>query len=277
MKNILIPVDFSEEAANAAFYAAQLAKQFGAELTLMYVFRLPIAVSEVPYPVDFVRIEEENRDLLSGLAKQLEIKYGVKAHQVSVSGFADDEILEKVASSGIDLVVIGMKGAGRKLSFLLGSTATAVMKKSPVPVLAIPGDATFKIPGHILLTSDFQKVNHPEIFKTLTVLCKHFRADVSLLNVIKPGELPQRKKAMEGIRLETYLEGVDFQFEFEEEGNVETGVERYLNKHPADLLVIVPHQHSIMERLFYKTHSAKLMLHASIPVLALPDKVLTNA
>jgi nucleotide-binding universal stress UspA family protein len=272
MRNILAPVDFSDEASNAAHFAAELAKQIGAELTLLYVFHVPVPISEVPYPIDFTRLEQENKELLDNLSAEIERTHHLKPKQISVPGFAVDEILDIVGGSEFDLIVMGMRGAGNKLSYLLGSTATAVMRKSPLPVLAVPGNAHFTVPRHIVLTCDFHQVNHPEIFKVLTGFCRRFHSDVALLNVFAPGELPERKKAVEGIRLEHYLEGVEHRFCFEEEENVEMGVENYLNENPSDMLVIIPHEHNVIDRLFFKTHSKKLMLHATIPVLTLPDR-----
>jgi nucleotide-binding universal stress UspA family protein len=271
MKHILVPVDFSIDAANAAQYAAELAKQVGAEITLLYVFHLPIPVSEVPYPVDFSRLEDENKDLLDSLALKIEQKQGIRVHMESAAGFAVDEILDMALEPQFDLIVLGMRGAGGKLSALLGSTATEVLRKSLLPVLAIPRNAQFKAPVQILLACDFQQVRHPEIFKALIGLTRRFHSEISLLNVIKPGELPERQKAMEGIRMERFLDGLNYKFDFEEEENVEIGVDNYLCRHPSDMLVIVPHEHTFLDRLFLRTHSKRLMLHATIPVLALPD------
>jgi nucleotide-binding universal stress UspA family protein len=274
MKHILVPVDFSAEAANAAHFAAQLAKQLDAELTLLYVFNLPVRLTEVPYQAAFSRQDLENEEMLDDLSQELELRHGVQALKLNVMGYAVDQIVELTLNSVFDLIVLGMKGAGEKLSYLIGSTATEVMRRSLVPVLAVPGNSRFKIPKLILLACDFQQVNHPDIFQMLMSLCRRFESEIALLNVFKPGELPVRKKAVEGIRLERYLDGINYHFDFEEQENVELGVDNYLCSHPSDMLVIVPHEHNLVERLFQKAHSKRLMLHATIPVLALPDTLI---
>jgi nucleotide-binding universal stress UspA family protein len=271
MKNILVPVDFSKEASNAAHYAAELAKQTGAQITLFYVFHLPIPISEAPYPIDFRRLEKENTDLLTGLAKELERKHHLIAKHLSAPGFAVDEILDLASTSRYDLIVMGTRGNGSSINQLLGSTSTALLKRSPIPVMAIPATATFKAPVNIVMACDFHQVNNPAIFGTLSSLCKRFHGQVSLLNIVAPGELPEKKKAVEGIKLERYLEGIKHEFCFQEDEHVEMGVDTFLQNHPSDLLVIVPHQHTFLDRLFFKAHTKKLMLHTTIPVLALPD------
>ena len=46
---ILVPTDFSDNARNAAVYAAQLAKKLDARLVLLHAYMLAAPVSEVPY------------------------------------------------------------------------------------------------------------------------------------------------------------------------------------------------------------------------------------
>jgi hypothetical protein len=37
-------------------------------------------------------------------------------------------------------------------------------------------------------------------------------------------------------------------------------------------MIILPHHHSFMERLLYKTHTAELIQKLPIPVLTMPQK-----
>src|SRR5438093_12150009 len=47
LKNILVPIDFSEPSRKALEYARQMALRFGASVTLLYV------LEPIPYPYDF--------------------------------------------------------------------------------------------------------------------------------------------------------------------------------------------------------------------------------
>jgi nucleotide-binding universal stress UspA family protein len=271
MKKILVPVDFSPEANNAAQYAASLAKQLGAELNLLYVFHIPVPATQVPYPVDFPSLEKENNQLLEQLAKELELKHQIVPKFKIAPGFAVEEVLEEIEAGQSDLVVMGTKGAGNKIRFLLGSTSADVMRKSKIPVLVIPGTAQFKKPQTILLASDFHKLANPDLFKTLTGLCTHFGSNLNLLNIALPGDHPGLDKVSAERQLGDLLKGTRHQVYYREDADVEDGLNKFLDQHPADMLVIVPHQHSMMERIFMKTHSKNITLHANIPVLAIHD------
>jgi nucleotide-binding universal stress UspA family protein len=56
MKTIIVSVDFSTPAVNAAEFAANLASFYGADIWLYHAFEIPIALSEFAYPV--VDVEE---------------------------------------------------------------------------------------------------------------------------------------------------------------------------------------------------------------------------
>lgn len=46
MKNILVPIDFSETSYNAAKYAVSLGQSFDANIILIYVVALPVMIDD---------------------------------------------------------------------------------------------------------------------------------------------------------------------------------------------------------------------------------------
>jgi nucleotide-binding universal stress UspA family protein len=59
----------------------------------------------------------------------------------AVIGTPVDQILATVAEHKIDLVVLGTHGRGMVGHLLLGSVAERVVRRSPVPVLTLHGEA----------------------------------------------------------------------------------------------------------------------------------------
>jgi len=59
----------------------------------------------------------------------------------AVIGTPVDQILATIAEHNIDLVVLGTHGRGMVGHLLLGSVAERVIRRSPVPVLTLHGDA----------------------------------------------------------------------------------------------------------------------------------------
>ncbi len=58
----------------------------------------------------------------------------IVAEAVVAEGHVAEEILARVAASGVDMVVVGVHGES---SLTLGSTARRLVKECPVPVLAV--------------------------------------------------------------------------------------------------------------------------------------------
>ena len=139
-KNILCATDFSDNCRIAAERAADLARLYGAKLTLLHVEEhFPVDRSNVdiaPEDVDPARYHEEKAlAALAGLAKHLGYERTRQAFRFSI-GSARDEILRYVEGHDTDLVVIASHGR-HGISSILGSTTYGMTHKSPCDVLAV--------------------------------------------------------------------------------------------------------------------------------------------
>lgn len=133
LRKILVPVDFSECSGKALQYAIPLAKQFGAELTLVHVQHYPYEVVEAAmFHEAALRAEQNELDsLLQKLGKI------VPSRSVFRMGKAADEIVEVARETGADLIVLSTHGRSGLAHVLLGSTAERVVRYAPCPVLIV--------------------------------------------------------------------------------------------------------------------------------------------
>lgn len=148
VKSLLVPTDFSDNAAQALGLAKEIAKGSQATLHLLHV------VEPVVYPADwsyaqvgFADIEQELQqnaekelsDLSAALKSEgYNVEYAVKR------GRASDEICNYAAENGISIVSIGTHGRSGLEHFLFGSTTERVLRKAPCPVLSVRLDSTKK-------------------------------------------------------------------------------------------------------------------------------------
>jgi len=139
IRRIVCPTDFSPTAARAVAYAAEMARTFGAELTLLHV------VPEMNYPLRsfgmasaFPHLREELH--LRADDELQKAKAAIKDAKVNTllqDGEAHVQVLECAKATGADLIVIGTHGhTGLKHAFL-GSTAEKVVRLSDCPVLTV--------------------------------------------------------------------------------------------------------------------------------------------
>jgi nucleotide-binding universal stress UspA family protein len=117
MNHILCPVDFTELSRSAVGYAAAVARQLGAEVTVLHAGD-PEA-----------RLEE-----LAGSA-------GPGARPVLAAGDAATAILEQAAELKADLIVMGTHGRRGFDRWLLGSVTERGLHKAPCPVLTVNSHA----------------------------------------------------------------------------------------------------------------------------------------
>ena len=139
LNKILIPIDFSEHSKNALAYGVLIAKQFGAELFLLYV------VEPTVYPHDFgfghvgmTALENELRAKgMQELEKLIETKVAGQVNAKPLVGIGKpyEEISNFAAEENIDLIIIATRGHTDMEQILFGGTAEKVVRKAPCPVL----------------------------------------------------------------------------------------------------------------------------------------------
>lgn len=139
-QNILCAVDFSSHSEAACARAIELARHFGAHLTLLYVVEyFPEDRSNEQIAPEYedpaTYRDSEARKGLVGLAKRLQIE--AAGHEVLFSPHsAWHEIVRFAGEQKMDLVVLGSYGH-HGTAALLGSTANGVVNRAPCDVLAV--------------------------------------------------------------------------------------------------------------------------------------------
>lgn len=142
MKRILIATDGSPSAADAVDVGLELAREEGAEVTLLHV--LPpdeweygtrgTALRPIAHPVEI----DESETALNEAVLAAE-RAGVPFDRVLVAGDTVDVILDTAEESGADLIVVGSRGLGAVRSALLGSTSLGVLRRAECGVLLVRG------------------------------------------------------------------------------------------------------------------------------------------
>jgi len=143
---ILVPTDFSEPAHAALRWAATLAREFDSQLYLLHVVPEPYAypwgteLSTLPLGDILAQSEEAARQRLGELAAESKLP-SARVVTRAVVGTPVDQVLALVKDEQIDLIVLGTHGRGLVGHLLLGSVAERVVRRSPVPVLTVHGEA----------------------------------------------------------------------------------------------------------------------------------------
>ena len=140
---ILVPIDFSEATPKVIQQAKKFAESLTAKIWLIHVAE--------PDPF-FVGYEPGPKSVRDNLAKKFRKEHaylqeeaeklrqtGIDATALLVQGPTVQTILNQAKKLKVDLIIMGSHGHGAILKFLVGSVSEGVLRKSPHPVLIVPG------------------------------------------------------------------------------------------------------------------------------------------
>jgi nucleotide-binding universal stress UspA family protein len=138
-KRILVPTDFSESADDALNVAVEISKKYGATITLMHAYEVPLyTYPGVPaVPADYwTPIRNAATHRLEAAVAEL-VKRSPEAKGMVSQGAPWEQILQAAEETKADLIVMGTHGRRGLKLMVLGSVAEKVVRMSPVPVLTI--------------------------------------------------------------------------------------------------------------------------------------------
>jgi nucleotide-binding universal stress UspA family protein len=166
IRRILCSVDFSRFSQHALQQATALAREFGAELTVLHAAAVApvtsLAPIGAPLALEPARLAPEERRAIAAHLRDFIADAGAPGGAVLTQIVEQDPVAAIIDTAGrwpADLIVMGTHGRSGFERVLLGSVAEKVLRKAPCPVLTVPArvlsptqDVRF---GRILCAVDF--------------------------------------------------------------------------------------------------------------------------
>jgi len=142
IRHILVPLDLSPASDRVSQYASAMARCFGARVTALLVVEEAeglrgLNLPRVSYDELIPDLEEQARRRLEAYGRKHLAEAGSLELRVA-RGVPWEVILATAREIGADLVVMGTHGRRGLDRALFGSTAERVLRRSPVPVVAVP-------------------------------------------------------------------------------------------------------------------------------------------
>ena len=143
LKNILVPIDFSDHSRKALQYALPFAEKCGAKIILLHVVEprvYPENYFDVIVPAEMEAVNTNlattGRQRLAELRRE-EISPKIAADTIVRTGQPYAEIINTAKEWDIDLIIIATHGYTGLKHVFLGSTADKVVRHAPCPVLTV--------------------------------------------------------------------------------------------------------------------------------------------
>ncbi|HUO42750.1 MAG TPA: universal stress protein [Methylomirabilota bacterium] len=146
-RNILVPVDGSENSDRAVRIATAVAKKYPARLFILHVVPMPVYLytgemgEQMPSPFigEYMEVEEREAGRIVNGGVLLAKSHGVKATGkiVKYAPSVVEAIVSYAAERKVDLIVIGTRGLSGFKKLLLGSVTSGIVSHAHCEVLVV--------------------------------------------------------------------------------------------------------------------------------------------
>lgn len=248
VQSVLCPVDFSEHSQRALQYAVALAAAARAQLTVLTVIDPLLAqAAVVTADPDYLRDTKAELQAFANEPLPGRVAWAPAPRLVVTVGHPGDQILEVAAFHEADCIVMGTQGLGGFRKLVFGSTTERVLRRTTVPVLAVPLGGTslvrLEVEGpvfrveRIFAAVDFRAATLP-LARLAADVARTFHASLLVTHVVQPVQAPARwhdwQDAATSLHVATAKAGLD---DLVSRLHPEVDVEPHVGLgHPADVI-----------------------------------------
>ncbi len=264
----LVPTDFSAVSRTAALYAAQMAAKIHARVRLLSVIEMD--TSEVVLS-NWAKLEKQMRRTstreLGKMQQELKAAVGNKVtiECAITAGIPKHDAISRYAvKEKVNFIVMGTKGATGLQKILSGSNTAQLLGVTKVPVVAVPGKATFTGLKRIVYASDLKNVAAET--KVISRVASLFGAEIKILHCVSPkgGRSVNRNLDADLIKRVRYSAITYHQVHND---SIDNAIAGYLDEVKADMLVMFTHELGYYDKLFGKSVTRKMAFQARVPLL----------
>lgn len=268
LERILVPLDGSVTAEGILPHVRRLLRRHDSELVLLRVANPPPLEEQVPILEASLSAA---REYIAGVRDRLE-QQGVRVKALARVGPAAGTILDVAEDEKVSLIALATHGRTGLKRALFGSVAEHVMRKSPVPVLAVRPFWSYEIlpPGRtedrslqgILVPTDGSDLSMA-VLPPAVEMAKLFGARLVLLHVQDPeSEVAQERleelaKRAKGVETATVRD----------RGEPAKAILDNARFHGCDLIAMTTHGRSGLSRLAVGSVTEKVLREATLPLL----------
>ncbi len=281
MKNILVPTDFSATAEKALVFALNFASRRGGKITLYHNY-LPLENTFIDTDQSRKKYNDDNTSKCQAKLQELKDKYASTYPHTQVDLALErtpliDHLLKFIQHHGINLVIMGTQGATGLKKVIVGSVASAMLEKSPVPVLLVPENYKDEEISKILFATSASNLEESALGLTLE-FAKAFQAEVNFVHVFLygPNKVLDEKEVKlydeYSVKLRQKFSDFPLNFSSVESYYTEEAMEHLHDKIPYDLLVMVKRKKNFLQKLLVKSFTRDMAHVSSFPLLVIPEE-----
>ncbi|MGY4386475.1 nucleotide-binding universal stress UspA family protein [Pedobacter sp. UYP24] len=275
MKRILVLTDFSAPSKNAAHFAKYLANTLKADLTLCHAIKPVVAFSTPVLPDQYIEVRDLAIEELEFQAAELrteEDELCIGKSLVNYCTFIGPiiDMVDKLSKDKeIDLVVMGMFGAGMINRMILGSNSQDLVNRATYPVLLVPFKNFSGVIHKIAFASDLDDTDIG-IIQSLVSFARPFNAEILIIHI--------GSKKADQHEIDYFLSQVtdkvnypNIYYRHVENKDTIDGLNWIAKNGLIDVFAMVHRKKTFLENLFTGSCTQKLSRNIDIPLLVFQE------
>lgn len=274
-RKIIVPTDFSKNAAGAFRFAQKLACQFDAKLHLLHVFHPSFDVANPYLGLPYAEFEALKSKQMTAFRNQhqFNLEEGAVMTQTEVEtelkvGFAAEEIVKQ--SKEADLIVMGTTGEGNILEQVFGKVSSYVAQNAHCPVLLIPPGSQYRGFQNIVYASNRQSADEA-LIKEVIDLTGALPAHIHFIHVKPEPEASYSidREKYERLRNGSTQTSMGVKVVSVSCDDIVEGISQYANENEADLVVMGTIHRNTLAKLFHRSATKRMVFKTKAPLLVL--------
>jgi nucleotide-binding universal stress UspA family protein len=272
MKSILVPFDFSDQSVSAFRFALDVAAESKGSILLLHVIELPVLHDPLLMPVHAFE-----KSFLDELSTKTELKF-----QKIIEKYADDRkhvktsmvfgsihtmIVDTIQKEKIDLVVMGTKGADGLREILIGSNTEKIVRRSPVPVIAVKKYVKGSSIKNIVFPHAMDTGENDDLITKVKSLQSFFKAKLHIIWVNTPVIFkpdPEIRQELNVFAKRYLLK--DFTINIFSYTNEEAGILQFTREIKGDLIAMGTHGRTGFAHVLAGSVAEDVVNHVNYPV-----------
>jgi nucleotide-binding universal stress UspA family protein len=272
IKNILVPVDFSQCSKDALKVAIGFAKKFDAKIHMVNAVHI-----HTPHPdivggslIESITMDYENqvKESFEELESEI-IELKEVPHEADrFISYLTDAIYSESEVKNIDLIIMGTRASHDKIEHLIGTRATDIIESSSVPVIIIPEGVDSFQPKKIGFASDLSEIKNIKNLAMINQLATAYQSEIMVFTVVDdPDKLTLKEQKLITDLSKKFGENKCSARTVQSE-SVTKAIVEFTKSHELDMLAMIPRKQSFFARLFKKSVTKNIAIDIDIPLLS---------
>ena len=269
MKNILIPVDFSEVSWNALHCALCF---FEHVHTQFYIIHIDASSSNEEASEGEllihknIAIHQKLEEWLKKIHTQVKPHHNVSS--LERKGSFIKTFRDVVEEKNINLIVIGTQQSNLFEDSLVESYTRAIITRVKCPTLVVPQDVPCPVPKQMALLTDFNFKHNSKALKTISEIVTIGNAHLTILNLLKQEGYTSNSQKENKDFLKDAFSNLDHSFHFVVNQTMDEALQFFINIHQVDLVILFAKNMNFSEHLLFSPSTdTTINYHKKTPFL----------